>query len=61
LPLESYKLLLGYLLEGAYLVDPTRTILSWNPAAEKLTGYKAAETVGKHCADNMLRHVDERG
>jgi len=52
---------LELLYEGIYLVDHDRTILSWNKGAEKITGYRAAEVVGKKCYDNILNHVDESG
>ena len=51
----------GQLFEGAYMVDKDRTILFWNKAAENLTGYRASEVVGKHCDDNLLMHVNEKG
>ena len=36
-------------------------ITFWNKAAERITGFTKAEVLGKRCADNLLRHVDERG
>lgn len=53
--------LLECLADAAYCVDKTRRILMWNSAAERLTGYSAAEAVGSHCWNNLLRHVDEAG
>lgn len=47
--------------EGIYTVDRTRTILTWNKAAERITGWKAEEVIGKRCMDNILRHVDYQG
>lgn len=58
---EYYNAVLVHLLEGAYLVDRNRTIKHWNQAAEKISGYTAAETVTKGCHTNILRHVDEKG
>ena len=52
---------LGQLFEGAYVVDTERTILYWNKAAEELTGYREKEVIGKHCYDNILMHVDDKG
>ncbi|NTU82249.1 MAG: PAS domain-containing protein [Chloroflexales bacterium] len=46
---------------GAYCVDKTRRIVSWNRAAEHLTGYTAEEAVGTRCWHNLLRHVDDLG
>ena len=51
----------GQLFEGAYMVNQDRKIMFWNKAAEKLTGYKATEVVGRRCDDNILMHVNEKG
>ena len=42
------------------MFDEERTILSWNRAAEELTGIAGSEAVGKPCWD-VLGGVDERG
>ncbi len=49
------------LYDGVYGVDDSRTILFWNRAAEELTGYKAAEVIGRFCYDEILSHLNERG
>ena len=33
---------------GIFVLDPKGTIISWNPGAEILEGYKAEEVLGKH-------------
>jgi diguanylate cyclase (GGDEF)-like protein/PAS domain S-box-containing protein len=53
--------LLDSLHDGVYVVDPNRKILYWNKGAERLTGYAAAEVVGRQCEDNLLMHTDESG
>jgi len=58
---DFHKALLDQLLDGVYFVDGTRKILYWNAAAERLTGYLASEVVGRHCHDNLMRHVNDRG
>ncbi|WP_447974697.1 LuxR C-terminal-related transcriptional regulator [Nitrospira sp. Kam-Ns4a] len=35
--------------DGAFLVDDQGTIRFWNRAAERLTGYRAAEAIGRSC------------
>ena len=35
--------------EGLMLVDTERSILQFNPAAERLTGWKKDEAMGRHC------------
>jgi PAS domain S-box-containing protein/diguanylate cyclase (GGDEF)-like protein len=52
---------LDQLDDGVYVVDLHRTIGYWNPAAEQITGYRAAEAVGQRCWHNLLRHVDDHG
>jgi len=53
--------LLDSIFDGVYFVDEQRKITYWNRGSEGLTGYSAAEAVGKHCYDNFLVHVDEKG
>ena len=53
--------LLEAMSEAVYVVDRDRTITYWNPAAEQLTGFPAAEVVGKRCRDGVLNHVDDAG
>jgi len=58
---EFYATLLDNLYDGVYFVDRERRITLWNKAAERLTGFTRAEVLGRRCADNLLRHVDDRG
>ena len=58
---DFYATLLDNLYDGVYFVDRERRITLWNKAAERITGFTQAEVLGKRCADNVLRHVDERG
>jgi PAS domain S-box-containing protein len=55
------KSILDNLHDGVYFVNRNREILFWNASAERLTGYKAAEVVGKCCHDNIMRHVNAEG
>jgi diguanylate cyclase (GGDEF)-like protein/PAS domain S-box-containing protein len=56
-----YETLLDNLSDGVYFVDRERRITFWNKAAERITGFAKSEVLGKRCADNLLRHVDNRG
>ncbi len=56
-----YKTLLDNLYEGVYFVDRDRNITYWSKGAERITGYPAAEVLGKSCSDNILLHVDKEG
>ncbi len=53
--------LLESIFDGVYCVDVERKITYWNRGAESLTGYSADEAVRRHCYDNFLGHVDEKG
>lgn len=57
----DYKTLMENILDGLYLVDRGRRIIYWNRVAEKITGYRAEEVLGRSCRDNILIHVDEDG
>lgn len=57
----SYQEIIENLHDGLYFVDRNRIITYWNKAAEKISGFRADEVVGKSCADNVLAHVDSEG
>jgi PAS domain S-box-containing protein len=46
--------------DALFAFDEERTIVSWNRAAEELTGIPASEAVGKPCWE-VVGGVDERG
>lgn len=56
-----YKRVLDSLYDGVYMVDKDRRILYWNKGAERITGFKSEEVLGRFCRDNVLVHVDEMG
>jgi len=56
-----YREVLDNLYEGVYFLDRQRKIVFWNKGAERITGYPAAEVLGRSCADNILCHVDKQG
>jgi PAS domain S-box-containing protein len=53
--------ILNALPDGAYITDVDRNILFWNAAAERISGWTAAEVAGHSCNDNILVHVDKDG
>ncbi len=59
--LGKSRALLDNMYEGVYIVDKDRTIIYWNTAAQRLTGYPAEAVVGKKCHDDLMMHVNERG
>lgn len=56
-----YKEILNSLQDGIYYLDRDRVITFWNQGAERLTGYKAEQVIGKSCRDNLLNHINEQG
>ena len=48
-PLASSRLALNSIVEGVFTVDKNWNITSFNAAAEKITGWKEAEVLGKAC------------
>lgn len=46
----SQDQILATIPSGVFLVDNDRRIVSWNREAERITGYRADEVVGKHCS-----------
>jgi diguanylate cyclase (GGDEF)-like protein/PAS domain S-box-containing protein len=58
---ELYKRILDSIYDGVYLVDPDRRITYWNSGAERITGYRPDEAMGRRCQDNFLVHLDGQG
>ena len=56
-----YRGVLDYLYDGVYFLDLQRKIFFWNKGAERITGYRAADVMGRCCADDILCHVDKQG
>lgn len=57
----DFQKVIDNMYDGLYLVDRERRIVYWNHAAERISGFSAAEVVGKLCADSVLNHVDGFG
>ncbi|MDG4476279.1 SpoIIE family protein phosphatase [Thiovibrio frasassiensis] len=60
MPYTADQILAG-VSHGVYVTDLERRIVYWNEAAEKITGWRAAEVLGRSCKDNILRHTDKEG
>jgi len=52
---------LASLADGLYITDLDRRIVYWNTSAERITGWKAEDVVGRRCLDQILCHVDKDG
>jgi PAS domain S-box-containing protein len=53
--------ILDSLNDGLYVCDKDRRIVFWSKSAERITGWKAEEVVGRRCSDNVLAHIDQDG
>jgi diguanylate cyclase (GGDEF)-like protein/PAS domain S-box-containing protein len=58
---EIFRTVLDSLQTGVSLVDRSGKILFWNQGAERLTGHKRHEVVGRSCRDNILVHCNDQG
>lgn len=58
---QFFKSLLDSLSEGVYFVTRDRQITYWNKASEEISGYSSAEVVGRHCWNNILKHINHEG
>lgn len=52
--------ILQSIVDGVYTTDVERKITFWNKGAERITGFKAEDVLGKYCSD-ILRHTDDSG
>ncbi len=52
---------LNSLADGVYITDVNRRIVFWNKAAERMTGWRPEDVVGRNCSDNILVHSDKDG
>jgi len=55
------KLLLESIGDGIFVLDPKGTIIVWNPAMEKITGYSADEIKNKSCRFLHFSQCFEKG
>ena len=58
---DFYKDIIDNLYDGVYFVDCERVITYWNKGAERITGYKGDQVVGRSCRDNLLNHITANG
>jgi diguanylate cyclase (GGDEF)-like protein/PAS domain S-box-containing protein len=53
----TFRNVLDSISDGVYVTTAEREIVYWSAGAERITGYRADEVVGKHCFDNILVHT----
>jgi diguanylate cyclase (GGDEF)-like protein/PAS domain S-box-containing protein len=58
---EIFRTVLDSLQTGVSMLDRNGKILFWNQGAERLTGHKRHEVVGRSCRDNILVHCNSQG
>jgi len=58
---EAYEKVIASLHDGLYFVNRDRTIVYWNKAAERISGFTAEEVIGKSCGNSILTHIDSEG
>jgi len=56
-----HREILDQMYDGVYFVDTTMAIQYWNRSAERISGFRAGEVMGKRCSDNVLMHVTDDG
>jgi PAS domain S-box-containing protein len=47
--------------DGVYVCDLDRRIVYWSKSAQRITGWRSEDVVGRQCFDNVLCHVDKDG
>ncbi len=53
---SMYQGILNSLNEGVYLIDSGRVVIYWNKGAERITGIRAGDIIGKACNVDALYH-----
>lgn len=53
------NVILDSLSDGVYVCDRDRMIVYWSKSAQRITGWKAEDVVGRRCLDDVLCHIDK--
>ena len=59
--LISAEKIIDCLNDGVYVCDRDRRIVYWNKSAERITGWRSEDVVGRTCRDGVLNHIDKDG
>ncbi len=57
---ETLKSVLDNIFDGLYLVDSDARITYWNRGAERISGFRSSDAVGRKCSE-VLKHIENRG
>jgi len=55
---EIFKTVLDHMPIGIYMVDLDLKVVFWNSEAEKISGYRAADVLGRQCREKLLVDID---
>ncbi|MEK6581010.1 MAG: PAS domain-containing protein [Nitrospirota bacterium] len=55
-----YRNLMDSLYDGVYCVNLDKKIIFWNKGAERITGYKSSEVMGRDCSDKIFLHITDK-
>ncbi len=55
---EIFKTVLDHMPVGIYMVDLDLKIVFWSREAEKISGYRAADVIGRQCREKLLVDID---
>jgi diguanylate cyclase (GGDEF)-like protein/PAS domain S-box-containing protein len=58
---EIFRTVLDSLQTGVSVVDRNGKVLFWNQGAERITGHKCHDVVGRSSHDSILNHCDTNG
>jgi PAS domain S-box-containing protein len=58
---DVYRLILESLDDGVYLVDSSRCIVYWNEGAERITGYRRQDVIGRPWSGSLLVYCSDAG
>jgi len=59
--LISPEKIIDCLSDGVYVCDRERRILFWSKSAERITGWRSEDVLGRGCRENILNHIDKDG
>ena len=57
----SAEKIIDCLNDGVYVCDRDRRIVFWSKAAERITGWRSEDVLGRACLEDILNHVDKDG
>jgi PAS domain S-box-containing protein len=59
--LISAEKIIDSLNDGVYMCDLNRRIVYWSKSAERITGWRSEDVLGRACLEDILSHEDKDG